>query len=166
MDLDNNLRRWGRSMEVGGLIALCLAIIHSGREVVESIAGTPFAGASVPDLVHSALVGVVQALPYLLLLGGLYAVARLGGRYHGGEIFSLANAHLIRRFGASLIATAAAFMLIRPTLLDWIGGVSRGFVVHIDEAVLATFIAGVFVTAMAQAMTLANRIQADNDSFI
>lgn len=166
MNLDSDLRRWGRAMQVGGMVALLLAIIQSGREVVESIAATPFAGAGALDLIHSGLVGLVIALPYLLLLSGLHAVARLGERYHEGEVFSLGNAILIRRFGASLTAAAAAFMVVRPTLLDWIGGISRVFVVQINEAVLPILVAGVFVTAIAHIMSLANRLQVENDSFV
>lgn len=166
MDLKDELRRWGRCLQVGGLIALCLAIGHSGREVVASLAATPFAGAGWLDLINAGLTGLVHALPYLLLLDGLYSISRLGGRYQSGEIFSPDNALLIRRFGASLVATAAAFMVIRPTILDWIGGVTRGFSVNIDEAAIAILLAGVFVAAMAQVMTLAGRIQAENDSFI
>jgi hypothetical protein len=166
MNNESDPRRWGAAIQIAGVLSLLLALIHSGREVVESIADGPVGADGSLGLFNAGLIGLIHAMPYLLLLSGLGAMARLGAAYQRGEVFSLANAHLIRRFGASLIAAAAAFLVLRPTLLDWVGGVARGFVFRIDDAGLAMIAAGVFVTAMAQVMALATSLQAENDSFV
>jgi len=158
--------RWGKLIQVAGAICLVLAVTHSGRVVGESMFAGPVGMDGWWGYVNACLIGLAMAMPYLCLLSGLVAMMRLGKRYQTGEIISSGNVRLISTFGASLSWAAAAFLLIRPTILDWVGGVSRGIEIRIDEAGIAMATAGVFLMAMAHVMNGALRLQEENESFI
>lgn len=158
--------RWGRLIQTAGMICFGLAVIHTGRVVVENIATGPVGIDGWWGYVNAGLIGLVMAMPYLFMLTGLVAMIRLGKQYQAGDIISSGNVRLISTFGASLSWAAAAFLLIRPTILDWVGGVSRGIVLRIDEAGIAMATAGVFLMAMAHVMNGALRLQEENEGFV
>lgn len=166
MTADNQMRTLGRTMEVGGYLALMLCLIHSGIHLAERVSAGPVGGPGAPGMLNAVLLGFVDALPLLLLISGLAAMAALGAAYGRGEMFTADNAKSIRRFGEALAWAAAAVIMIQPTLLDWIGGGSRGFEINIDAAGLALAAGGIFTTAMAYAMQRAHALQSEHDAFV
>lgn len=166
MTIDPEIRTLGRAIQIAGLICLVTALVHAGRIVFETLADGPVGADGALGMLNAALIGLVQASPFLFLICGLAAAARLGGRYVRGEMFTAANARLIGGFGLSLALAAGAIILIRPTLLDWIGGVETGIGIRVDEAGIALAACGVFIMVMSRAMARAAALRAENDSFI
>lgn len=165
MDRHDTLSRTGQSIHIAGWLAMALVIIYTGRTVVAALAAAPRPVSGL-DLFNTGLRGLLEELPYLALLSGLHAMTRLGARYREGECFTKANALSIREFGMSLLGAAAAFFVIRPSLLAWTGGQYGGFEFRIDEAGIAMAVTGVFVTAMAQVMAMAAALQEDHDGIV
>lgn len=166
MTADNQMRTLGRTMEVGGYLALMLCLIHAAIHLAERVSAGPVGAEGAPGMLNAVFLGFVDAMPLLFLINGLAAMAALGAAYGRGEMFSADNAKRIRSFGEALAWAAAAVIVIQPTLLDWIGGVSRGIAFNIDAAGLALAAGGIFTTAMAYAMQHAHALQTEHDSFV
>lgn len=166
MTADNRMHTLGRTMEVGGYLALALCLIHAGIHLVERVSAGPVGAEGGLGMLNAVLLGFVDALPLLFLINGLAAMAALGAAYGRGEMFTAGNAKRIRSFGEALAWAAAAVIVIQPTLLDWISGASRGIDFNIDAAGLALAAGGLFTTAMAFAMQRAHALQAEHDSFV
>lgn len=158
--------RWDSMLYVVSLLSLALLIIHAGRAWVEFLAEGPLGADGALGYFNAALIGLVHIMPFLFLIPGVVALVRLGGHYRRGEIFTHGNARLIEQFANALILAAAAFMIFRPTLLDWAGGVSRGIELQLGEASIALFSAGVFVFVMSRVMGEAVAIKEDRDSIV
>lgn len=163
---DSRMQSLGRAMEIAGWLALALCLIHSGITVVERLTDALPDAANALDMINAGLTGLVDAMPLLFLISGMAAMAGLGAAYGRGEMFTADNAKRIRSFGESLAWAAAAVIVIQPTLLDWIGGVSRGIAFNIDAAGLALAAGGIFTTAMAYAMQRAHALQSEHDAFV
>jgi hypothetical protein len=156
----------GGAIHTAGYLCLALAVIHAARQVIERLTAAITVDSTLLDWVNSTLHGLVEASPYLFLLPGLLAVARLGAAYQQGIVFTLANAHLIRRFGASLCLVAGTLIAIRPTLLQWITSADYSLSIRITDSSLAIVAAGLFVTAIAQVMTRATALHDENRQFV
>jgi hypothetical protein len=166
MTADNRMRTLGRVMEVGGYLALMLCLIHAAIHLAHRVSAGPVGAEGGLGMLNALFLGFVDAMPLLFLINGLAAMAALGAAYGRGEMFSAKNAKRIRSFGEALAWAAAAVIVIQPTLLDWISGVSRGIDFNIDAAGLALAAGGIFTTAMAYAMQRAHALQAEHDSFV
>ncbi|MCC5981018.1 MAG: DUF2975 domain-containing protein [Oceanicaulis sp.] len=158
--------RWDSMLYVVSLLSLALLIIHAGRAWVEFLAEGPLGADGALGYLNAGLTGLVHIMPFLFLIPGLVALVRLGGHYRRGEVFTRRNAGLIEQFGSALVLAAGAFVIFRPTLLDWIGGVDRGFAVQLNEAPVALFCAGVFVFVMSRVMGDAVTLKEDSDSIV
>lgn len=158
--------RWDSMLYVVSLLSLALLVIHAGREWVEVLADGPLGVDGALGYLNAGLVGLVHIMPFVFLIPGLVALVRLGAHYRRGEVFTRRNAGLIEQFGSALVLAAGAFVIFRPTLLDWIGGVDRAFVLQLNEAPIALMCAGVFVFVMSRVMGEAVTIKEDRDSFV
>lgn len=158
--------RWDTMLYVVAMLSLVLMVVHAGRGWLEFVAGGPVGAEGALGYVNASLIGLVHILPFLLLMPGLAAVLRLSAQYRLGTVFSHGNAKLIEQFGGALVWSAAALVVLRPTLLDWIYGVDNGIEVQLGEASIALFSAGVFVFTMARVMAEAVALKEDSDSIV
>jgi len=158
--------RWDTMLYVVSLLSLALLIIHAGRGWVEIVAQGPRGADGALGYINAGLVGLVHILPFLFLMNGLGALLRLSGHYRRGDVFTRINARLIGEFASALVLSAAAFVILRPTLLDWINGVSRGIEIQMGEASIALFCAGIFVFVMSRVMADAVTLKEDSDSIV
>jgi hypothetical protein len=156
----------GRAMQVGGYLSFVVALIHAGRVIVESLASGFAERDGILEWVNAGLIGMVHASPYLFLLGGLLAVAKLGQLYDQGIVFAEGNCRLIGRFGDALAWTAAAMLVIRPTVLGWVEASSYGLTFKINEGGVVTLVAALFVSLMGKVMRRASMLEQENRQFI
>lgn len=157
---------FGRALQVGGHLTLILAVIYTLRIVVVAIVAGMAERTGILAMVNSGLSGLVQASPYLFLMSGFLSVARLGKLYEEGVVFSAGNSAYIACFGNALAWAAAAMLLIRPTVMGWIEGLSWGLSFKIDEGSMVTLVAALFVSLMAKVMQRATRLDQENQQFI
>lgn len=158
--------RWDSMLYVVSLLSLALLVVHAGRDWLEVVAGGPRGADGALGYLNACLIGLVHILPFLFLMPGLTALLRLSGHYGRGDVFTRINARLIGQFASALVLSAAAFVIFRPTLLDWIGGVSRGIEVQFGDASIALFCAGIFVFVMSRVMGEAVTLKEDSDSIV
>lgn len=158
--------RWESMLYIVSVLSLGLLVVHAGRGWLEVVAAGPRGADGALGYLNAGLVGLVHVLPLLLLMPGVAALLRLSGYYRRGEVFTRRNAGLIEKFASALVLSAAAFVIIRPTLLDWIGGVNRGIELQVNEGSIALFCAGIFVFVMSRVMADAVTLKEDSDSIV
>lgn len=158
--------RWHTMLYIVSLLSLTVMVVHAGRGWLEVVAAGPRGATGTLGYLNACLIGLVHILPFLFLMPGLTALLRLSGHYGRGDVFTRINARLIGQFASALVLSAAAFVILRPTLLDWIGGVSRGIELEIGEASIALFCAGIFVFVMSRVMADAVTLKEDSDSIV
>lgn len=158
--------RCDSTLYIVSLLSLVLLVVQAGRDWLEVVADGPRGADGALGYLNACLIGLVHILPFLFLMNGLGALLRPSGHYRRGEVFTRGNARLIEQFGGALVFSAAAFLVIRPTLLDWIGGISRGIAIQMGEASIALFCAGVFVFVMSRVMADAVILKEGSDSIV
>jgi hypothetical protein len=116
-------------------------------------------------VVNDVGLNLIEALPAIILLFGVYAAQRMFARMGEGEVFSVANVAELSRIGESMLWAAAASIIISPTLAGWVRHDTTIDVQFSDWALLLGVL-GAAVLFMGRVLALANRIKQENDQIV
>lgn len=112
------------------------------------------------------LVRLVDVLPALIYLGGVWAAARIFGRVARGELFSRANSQGLAEVGSSLLWGAAASAVIVPWIKSWLAG-DHGFSgIHLETETWVIAVIGGAILVLGKMMARAGRLQSALDEII
>jgi len=109
---------------------------------------------------------LVDVLPALIYLGGVWAAARIFGRVAKGELFSRANSAGLAEVGSSLLWGAAASAVIVPWIRSWIAG-DYGFSgIHLEIETWVIAVIGGAILVLGKMMAQAGRLQSELSEII
>jgi len=112
------------------------------------------------------LLRLVDVLPALIYLGGLFAAARIFGRVAAGDLFSKANSEGLAEVGSSLLWGAGASAVIVPWIKSWLGG-DYGFGgFHLEMETWVIAVIGGAVLILGKMMAQAGRLQTELSEII
>jgi len=139
-------------------------IVSLGFALVDGIAAGDISSAR-PEL-EGFLRSLVEVLPTIIYLGGVWSARTMFARIGQGEMFSDANSRGLADIGSSLMWGAVTAMVIVPQLLSWIDG-ERGLGgVHIEQETLVLAVIGGGIAVVGRMMAHATRLRSELDEII
>ncbi|SIO15331.1 DUF2975 domain-containing protein [Vannielia litorea] len=171
-----SVRRWAAALRI--LTILAMVVLVAALVFGIALAGLPDelrrAAALAPDTalapLHRAAVAASGAIPSLALLYVLSQMARLFGRYAGGETLSHHCAGHIRRIGAGLLVAVALDLVARPlqVLLASLANPpgERVLSLSLGTADLGQVLAGGLMVVIGWAMGEAALVAEENRGFV
>lgn len=170
---DTQLTREARAFYVMATLAMVLLCLNLLRLVGIVPMGFALATAiSAGDLslawpeTQRFLRSLVEILPTLIWMGGVWSARGMFARIAEGELFSAANSRSLASIGAVLLWGAGAAMAIVPWILSWIDG-EQGFSgLRLDEGPLVLAVIGGAVLVVGRMMARAGRLQSELDEIV
>lgn len=170
---DSDLASQARAFEAIAWLALALlalnllrlvGIVSLGFALADGIAAGDIASAR-PEL-ERFLRSLVEILPTLIYLGGVWSARKMFARIGRGELFSDANSRSLSDVGSSLMWGALTAMVLVPQILAWIDG-ERGIGgVRIEQETLVLAIIGAGLALLGRMMVHATRLQSELSEII
>lgn len=112
------------------------------------------------------LLRLIDVLPALIYLGGVWAAAHIFGRVAKGELFSRANSEGLAEVGSSLLWGAAASAVIVPWIKSWIAGEYGFSGIHLEIETWVIAVIGGAILILGKMMAQAGRLQSQLDEII
>lgn len=109
---------------------------------------------------------LVDVLPALIYLGGLFAAARIFGRVADGDLFSKANSEGLAEVGSSLLWGAAASALIVPWIKSWLDGEYGFGGIRLESETWVIAVIGGAILILGKMMAQASRLQSELSEII
>lgn len=109
---------------------------------------------------------LIAAGPNLLLAGALGELCKVLKEYEHGRFFSLGAALGVRMTGEWALWALGFKILLAPTLLGYVTGEGRGFVMHFETFDLALIAFAAFVMLMGRVLEAAAAIKAENEEIV
>jgi hypothetical protein len=111
-------------------------------------------------------VGIIKAMPTILIAFAAADFAFLFHRCSDGEVFTEQNVKTLKSAAYGLFGAGAWAGVISPTLLQWIGQDFRGISVDFGDLALAVAMMGVVLYGLSLVFRDAVAVKAENDGFI
>ena len=111
------------------------------------------------------LMRVLESMPALILMSGLWCAQRVFGRVAEGDVFTEANAWDIERIGSAMGWCGAAVVFIVPTAKAWIEHAST-FDIDLQGWAIVLALLGGAVALIGRIWALAVEIKTDADQII
>lgn len=112
------------------------------------------------------LARLVDVLPALIYLGGVWAAANIFGRVARGELFSRANSQGLAEVGSSLLWGAAASAVIVPWIKSWLAGEYGFSGIRLETETWVIAVIGGAILVLGKMMAQAGRLQSALDEII
>lgn len=111
-------------------------------------------------------VGIIKAMPTILIAFAIADFAALFQRCSEGEVFTEENVKTINKAASSLIGAGIWAGIISPTLLEWINLEFRGVSIDLGDLALAVTMMGLMLYGLSLVFKDAVAIKAENDGFV
>lgn len=111
-------------------------------------------------------VGIIKAMPTILIAFAIGDFASLFQRCSEGEVFTEENVKTLNKAASSLIGAGIWAGIISPTLLEWIALEFRGISFALGDLALAVTMMGIMLYGLSLVFKDAVAIKAENDGFI
>lgn len=111
-------------------------------------------------------VGIIKAMPTILIAFAVADFAFLFQRCSTGDVFTERNVKTLKSAAYGLIGAGAWASVISPTLLAFISGNFRGFVVDFGDLAIAVAMMGVMLYGLSLVFGDAVVVKAENDEFV
>ena len=170
---DSQLTREARAFNVLATLAmvlLCLnllrlvGIVSLGFALADSLSAGDLSGLW-PEA-NRFLRSLVEILPTLIWMGGVWSARSLFARIAEGELFSAANSRSLANIGAALLWGAGAAMVFVPWILSWFDGEYGLSGVRVDQAPLVLAVIGGALMVVGRMMAKAGRLQSELSEII
>jgi hypothetical protein len=118
------------------------------------------------EVIQPVLYRLVDVLPALIYLGGLFAAAKIFGRVARGDLFSKANSEGLAEVGSSLLWGAAASALIVPWIKSWLDGEYGFGGIRLEMETWVIAVIGGAILILGKMMAQAGRLQTELSEII
>lgn len=118
------------------------------------------------DMFNAWWVGIIKAMPTILIAFAVADFAFLFQRCSDGEVFTQRNVKTLRSAAYGLFGAGAWAGIISPTLLQWIGQNFRGVSIELGDLALAVAMMGVVLYGLSLVFQDAVAVKAENDEFV
>ncbi len=143
---------------------LCLNVsVFVGEEIGGIVYETPSDWAAI---FNGFWIGMIKAMPTILIAWSIADFALLFGRCGDGEVFTEKNIATFKSGANSLIGAGLWAGVFGPTLIEWIAGSFRGFAADFTDLALAVTMMGVILHGLALIFQDAVQVKHENDGFI
>ncbi len=161
-----DIRRRGRETQALVFIVLALAATSIVGDVVAGPLIRLFQGtAAAPQLLGGIRDNVIEALPIIILLSGLWSAQRVFGRVADGEVFTAANAAGVGEIGSAMGWCGFAEVVMVPTIKAWVAH-TGGLDFALEGWAIVLSALGGAVVLFGRIWALAVEIKADADQII
>ena len=109
---------------------------------------------------------LMLALPTFIFAGAVFDLATFFQRCEEGQAFTERNVKTLKSAGEALFWVVVVSALISPTVVAWIDGETRNFVWRINDLSFGVGAMGIGVFGVANVLSQAVRLQAENDEFV
>ena len=148
-------------------IAVGILVINISYFVGEEVGAAWYTGGGDWLTVFNAWwVGILKAMPTILIAWAIGDFAMLFGRCSEGEVLTSKNVKTLKSGADSLIWAAVFSALINPNLLSWIGGDYNGLAFSFRDLALAVGMMGFVMHGLAVVFEDAVAVKAENDEFL
>jgi hypothetical protein len=111
-------------------------------------------------------VGVIKAMPTILIAFAVADFAFLFQRCSEGDVFTERNVKTLKSAAYGLFGAGAWAGIVSPTLLQWIGENFRGVSIDFGDLALAVAMMGVVLFGLSLVFRDAVVVKAENDEFV
>lgn len=118
------------------------------------------------EALRPVLYRLVDVLPALIYIGGVFAAARIFGRVARGDLFSRANSEGLAEVGSSLLWGAAASSVIVPWIKSWLDGEYGFGGIRLESETWVIAVIGGAILILGKMMAQAGRLQAELNEII
>ncbi len=148
-------------------VVVAILALNVSHFVGEEIGGIWYeSGASFLPLFNGWWIGIIKAMPTILIAWAIGDFALLFGRCGEGEVFTQRNIKTLNSGANSMILAGLWAGIFGPTLLSWIGGNYRGFQTDLGDLALAVTMMGVVLHGLALVFKDAVAVKQENDEFV
>ena len=160
-----DIQKRGRETQTIVLIVFVLAVVTLVGDIVVAPIMDMARGADLRVLLNGLRDNVIDALPILILLSGLWSAQKVFGRVAEGEVFTAANAAGVGEIGSAMGWCGLAEVVIVPSIKAWIAR-SGPFDMHLVGWAMVLSALGGAVVLFGRIWALAAEIKADSDQII
>ncbi len=148
-------------------ISVAILVINVSYFVGEEVGGIWYrSSGDAVALFNGWWIGIIKAMPTILIAWAIGEFALMFGRYSEGDVFSERNVKALKAGADSLIWAAIWSAFIAPNLLNWLGGEYNGLGMDFRDLALAVGMMGLSLHGLALVFRDAVAIKQDNDEII
>jgi Protein of unknown function (DUF2975) len=122
--------------------------------------------ADLPSLFNAWWIGIIKAMPTILIAFAVADFAFLFQRCSEGDVFTERNVKTLKSAAYGLFGAGVWAGVISPTLLSWISLTFRGVVIDFGDLALAVAMMGVVLYGLSLVFRDAVTVKAENDEFV
>ncbi|NQY39260.1 MAG: DUF2975 domain-containing protein [Henriciella sp.] len=111
-------------------------------------------------------IGIIKAMPTILIAWAIADFAFLFQRCSEGEVFSEENVKTLDQAAYGLIVAGIWAAAISPTLLQWISENFRGIIVDFGDLSIAVTMMGIMLHGLSLVFKDAVAVKTENDEFV
>jgi hypothetical protein len=170
---DTQITKEARAFYVLATLAMVLLALNLLRLIgVVPLAFALVEGVSAGNLTEAwpeisrFLRSLVEILPTLIWMGGVWSARGMFARIAEGELFSVANSRALASIGAALLWGAGAAMVFVPWILSRIDGESGLSGVRVDQTPLVLAVIGGALLVVGRMMARASALQSELSEII
>lgn len=154
-------------LSIGAWIAVAILTINVSYYVGAEVGGIVYESeADLLAIFNGFWIGIVKAMPTILIAWALVDFARMFGRYSEGDVFTERNVKTLKTGADSLIWAAIWSAIFTPNIVRWIGGNPGGFDMDFRDLALAVGAMGFALHGLALVLRDAVRLKQENDEFV
>ena len=153
-------------LTIGVWVMIGLIGLNLGYKVGHEMGTTAKDGVGWIELLNSFGIVMLENLPTLLIIAALVDFGFFFSRCSQGFVFTEKNTKTLQSGGISLLAAAAASTVITPSLLQWIDGDGRGFILRANDLAVGVGAMGLAILGMALVFRDAVSLKEDNDQIV
>ncbi len=154
-------------LTMGAWLAVVILLINVSQFIVAEV-GDVYVNdmADIPALLNGFGIGLLKAMPTLLIALALMDFARMFARCSEGDVFCARNVRTLKRGADSLIWAAVWSAVFAPSSLRWIAGEAGGFDFVFRDLALAVGAMGFALHGLALVWGQAVGLKRENDEFV
>lgn len=155
------------ALSIGAWIAVGILILNVSYFVGEAVGGIWYATeADLLAMFNGFWIGLIKAMPTILMAWAISDFALLFGRCGEGQVFTERNLKTLRSGGDALILAAVWSAVFGPNLLRWMTGDPGGFDLAFRDLALGVGLMGAAIHGLAFVFRDALALKQENDEFL
>ena len=165
--MSDDARETYEVLSIGAWIAVAILILNVSYFVGEEVGGIWYTSeADLLAIFNGFWIGIIKAMPTILIAWAISDFALLFGRCGEGLVFTERNLRTLRSGGDALILAAVWSAVFGPNLLNWMTGDPGGFDLAFRDLALAVGLMGAAIHGLAFVFRDALALKQENDEFL
>jgi len=165
--MSDDARETYEVLSIGAWVAVGILILNVSYFVGEEVGGIWYeTEADLLAMFNGFWIGLIKAMPTILIAWAISDFALLFGRCGRGDVFTQRNLRTLRSGGDALVLAAIWSALIGPNLVGWLNENPGGFDLAFRDLALGVGLMGAAIHGLSLVFRDAVALKRENDEFL